>query len=61
MQLTQHFTLAELCRLGDVGSDHFPIFVRLELTPGADAVQSGPDADASDHAEAAETIAEARS
>lgn len=54
-----HFTLAELRRLGDVGSDHFPIFVRLELTPGADAVQDGPDADADDHAEAADTVAEA--
>lgn len=58
---SEHFTLAELRRLADVGSDHFPIFVRLELTPGAEHVQEGPDADADDHAEAAETVAEARS
>lgn len=57
---SDHFTLAEIRRLPDVGSDHFPIFVRLELTPGAEAAQEGDAPDADDRAEAAEVIADAR-
>ncbi len=56
---SDHFTLAGLQRLPDMGSDHFPIFVALELTPGAEAVQEGPDADASDARVAEEKIAKA--
>lgn len=56
---SEHFTLARMMRLPNVGSDHFPIFVELELTPGADAVQEPLRADADDHAEAAEKIANA--
>ena len=56
---SDHFTLADLKRLPDVGSDHFPIFVALELTPGAETVQEGPDADASDAEVADAKIAKA--
>ena len=56
---SDHFTLAHIERLPHVGSDHYPIFVRLALTPGATAAQEGPTAEAGDHEEATETIDEA--
>lgn len=44
-----HFTLARMERLPGVGSDHFPILVRLVLSPG-EAAENGaaPEADAGD-------------
>lgn len=45
-----HFSLAELRRLPDVGSDHFPILVRLVLAPAEGAAENGEglEADARD-------------
>lgn len=54
---SDHFTLAGLERLRGVGSDHFPIWVELEHTPGAEHVQEAPAADRSDQREATEKIA----
>lgn len=50
-----HFTLARLERLPAIGSDHFPILVRLVLLPGQPAENgAAPAADADDRAWARE-------
>ena len=54
------FALVDLKRLGDVGSDHFPIAIELALGGGRPARQDAPDADADDEREADEMVAEAR-
>jgi endonuclease/exonuclease/phosphatase (EEP) superfamily protein YafD len=53
------FRLDRLEVLGHVGSDHFPVHVRLVYDPAAVREHDVPDADASDHEEASEKIAEA--
>ena len=54
------FRLVEMKRLSFVGSDHFPVCAVLSYEPDADARQEAPAADAGDHHEANETIAEGR-
>ena len=56
---SNHFRLIELKRLAYFGSDHFPMYIRLSYEPEAKRQQKTAEADAADHAEAAETIAEA--
>ncbi len=58
---SRHFRLVELRRLADIGSDHFPILVVLDLDPSAVAQQEEPEADAGDKEEAEEAIAEGTS
>lgn len=47
-------------RLPGFGSDHFPILITLDHAPRAQAVQEPSEADADDHAEADEKLAQAR-
>ncbi|MDF1585949.1 endonuclease/exonuclease/phosphatase family protein [Marinimicrococcus flavescens] len=57
---SDRFTLRELHRLPAFGSDHFPIFIALDLVPAAAAMQDAEEADEEDHQEAEETVEEAR-
>ncbi|TGE01992.1 endonuclease [Methylobacterium nonmethylotrophicum] len=57
---TEHFLLSRLERLPDIGSDHFPILIALCRDERAEGVQEPPAADAEDHREGAEAVAEAR-
>lgn len=43
------FTLVSLARLGDIGSDHFPIHAVLQHSPGVESVHEEPEADSADH------------
>ena len=52
---TDHFKLVELIRLSHIGSDHFPMYVKLEYTYYENG-QDAPEADADDHEEAEERI-----
>ena len=52
--------LVELRRLGDVGSDHFPVFAEFAAVPEAEAAQDEPDAEAEDVEEAEEILEEER-
>ena len=54
------FTLVELRRLPNIGSDHFPVLVELQYEPQAEAVQDAPEADQVDRAEAREKIENGR-
>ncbi|MGY3090408.1 endonuclease/exonuclease/phosphatase (EEP) superfamily protein YafD [Hymenobacter sp. UYAg731] len=58
--VSPHFQVVDMRRLPHVGSDHFPIFVRLSFEPRHKAAQAenAEQADASDRAEADEKIAE---
>jgi endonuclease/exonuclease/phosphatase (EEP) superfamily protein YafD len=42
---SKHFSLVELKRLRDVGSDHFPIFISIQLAPEHAAEQSAEKLD----------------
>ena len=53
------FTLVRLERGPAFGSDHFPVFAELALTPDAEAIQDAPDAEADDLEAADEAIREA--
>ena len=52
------FRLERLEVLGDFGSDHFPVYVRLVYDPAAVRAHVVPSADVDDEREAAEKIAE---
>lgn len=55
------FRLVEMQILSGVGSDHFPVMVELSFEPEtAHQQEEPPPADAEDHQEAKETIAEAK-
>lgn len=56
---SHHFQLARLERLPAFGSDHFPIYARLVLTPWAPKIQGPPEADPEDKARARGMIREA--
>ena len=56
---SDHFALVRLERGPAFGSDHFPVFAELALTPAAEALQDAPDAEAEDLREADEAIREA--
>ena len=58
---SDHFLLADIQRLPAFGSDHFPVYLRLSLQPGAEIIQEAPPADTEDKQEAKERIAKARS
>ena len=57
---SRHFLLAELRRLPDIGSDHFPILVVLDYDPGA-VSDDVPQPDAGDEQEADEAIEKGKS
>ena len=57
---SQHFLLAELRRLPDIGSDHFPMLVILDYDPGV-LEDEEPQPDAGDIEEADEAIEEGKS
>jgi endonuclease/exonuclease/phosphatase (EEP) superfamily protein YafD len=56
-----HFRLVDLRRLGYVGSDHFPVFIKLSLEPGAEKQQDELSATGPDRKEATEKIMEGHS
>jgi len=56
---SHHFTLVHMQRLGDVGSDHFPILVELALSPGENDEDAGLEPDAQDEADADAAVVEA--
>lgn len=53
------FTLVELAREKHIGSDHFPMFIRLHYQPPARQVQEEPKANGEEKAWAEEKITEA--
>ncbi|NNF16988.1 MAG: endonuclease [Gammaproteobacteria bacterium] len=53
---SNNFTLVSLDRLGDIGSDHFPILAVLQHRPGVQGVHKEPDADAANQKLAREKI-----
>lgn len=55
---SNHFKLVEMKRLGQVGSDHFPILIHLQLDPGASLQQKKPEAKKDTEKKATETIEE---
>ncbi|HEX8548151.1 MAG TPA: endonuclease/exonuclease/phosphatase, partial [Cytophagaceae bacterium] len=57
---TAHFKLAALERLPHIGSDHFPIFVKLSYEPEEIADIKTPEATAEDHEEANRKIEKAK-
>ena len=58
--VSQHFGVEEFAVLRHVGSDHFPVYARLSLTPEAIAANESPrPADAGEEAEASEKISRA--
>ncbi len=56
---SEHFAVAQLQRLPDVGSDHFPIFIELVLQPKTAAHAPTPQFDAEDEKQAAEAVHDA--
>jgi len=42
------FTLVEIQRMPNCGSDHFPMYIKLQYEPRAAAVQEEPQADEAD-------------
>ena len=56
---TEHLALVSLARLGDVGSDHFPMCVELALCAAADE-QDEPDEDADAREHEADVLSEVR-
>jgi endonuclease/exonuclease/phosphatase (EEP) superfamily protein YafD len=55
---SNHFRLAELRRLPNIGSDHFPIYIALTYEKTAELTQEEPVATDEEHEEAVETIVE---
>lgn len=56
---SDHFKLVELKRLPEVGSDHFPIYIRLALTAEAPVEQQAPPREPEDEERVEETLQEA--
>lgn len=56
---SNHFRLAELRRLPNIGSDHFPIFIALSYEQTAELTQEEPEATATEEQEADEMLIEA--
>lgn len=46
---SNHFTLQEIKRLPNIGSDHFPLLTKLSFTPSQVNAQNGIKAKATDH------------
>lgn len=55
---SNHFRLAELRRLPNIGSDHFPIYIALTYEATAEHAQEEPVATPAEEREAVETIVE---
>lgn len=55
-----HFKLISLRRLSHIGSDHFPILIRLMFDPAAPHQQSGPEKEPGDEQQAAGRLAQQR-
>ena len=55
---SNHFRLADLRRLPNIGSDHFPIYIALTYEESAQHVQEEPVATPEEEREAVETIGE---
>ena len=53
---TDHFRLVSMERLGDIGSDHFPLVAHLELAPAPDPENADPEAESGDLERADEVI-----
>lgn len=53
---SDHFTLQQMIRLPAFGSDHFPVYARLMLQPGAAPQQKEVDSDTEDREQAEERI-----
>lgn len=58
---SEHFTLKNMSRLKDIGSDHFPILATLCFRPSRADEHETPKADAEERQTAQETITEAKS
>lgn len=56
---SKHFRLADLQRLPNIGSDHFPIYIALSYETTAEFTQKTPEAKPEDEKEADEMIDEA--
>ncbi|MDZ4723146.1 MAG: endonuclease/exonuclease/phosphatase family protein [candidate division Zixibacteria bacterium] len=56
---SDHFKLVEIERLAKLGSDHFPMFIKLNYEPTAIQKHTAPTADHEDHKEANEQIEKA--
>ena len=59
MFVSNDFLVKKLLRLGNVGSDHFPVYAKFQYHPKAEALQPELKADVEDHQDANATIAEA--
>ncbi|WP_455965623.1 endonuclease/exonuclease/phosphatase family protein [Methylorubrum aminovorans] len=57
---SEHFLLSGMERLGNVGSDHFPIWIEVCRAPHAPAKQEAPEATTEDYRDAQEAIGAAR-
>ena len=57
---SEHFLLSGMERLGNVGSDHFPIWIEVCRAPHAPAKQEAPEATTEDYRDAQEAIEAAR-
>ncbi|WP_442512009.1 endonuclease/exonuclease/phosphatase family protein [Novipirellula sp. SH528] len=57
---SRHFTVREIRRLREVGSDHFPILIQLQLEPEKKEEQPAMTDTQEDHEEAEELIERAR-
>jgi endonuclease/exonuclease/phosphatase (EEP) superfamily protein YafD len=58
--MSDDFLLRAIRRLPAFGSDHFPILIALDHVPRAASFQEAPAADAEDHAEADDKLAQVR-
>ena len=56
---SEHFLLCDMQRLPSFCSDHFPVYVRLQLQPGAEGMQEAPVPDQEDHEAAEEKVEKA--
>lgn len=56
---SSHFQLVRMKRLGNIGSDHFPIYVKLHYKPEEKFRQEEPEADSEDFEMAEEKIEKA--
>lgn len=57
---SDEFTLVSINRLGNIESDHYPMFMEIELSPEKKNQQEAPSTDQSDEKEARETLQKAR-
>lgn len=57
---TREFRLIDMRRLGPIGSDHFPIYIKLSFEPERAGEQSRPDAENGDLQDARENVQEGR-